>query len=71
MTRLPRMLRNRAEANRSRDRMNEIDRVVSHHLTPGRPETFYATSGDSSIERAGVGWMPHDYKPIIGFAPNV
>lgn len=33
---------------------------------------YEQTDGWASTERAGVAqWMPHDYRPVIGFAPNV
>lgn len=60
-----------ARQRRQLRRMNEMNRVVREVVAPDKPkdapDTFYAGSVDSSIERASVGWMPHDYKPIIGF----
>ena len=70
--RVPMKLRYMAYSKQQTKRMNELDRVVRQIVTPepGKPETFYATSGTSSIETAGAPWMPHHYRPTVGFAPN-
>lgn len=67
-----RYLRGLASARRQVRRMNEMDRVVREHVNPEptAPETFYATSGQSQVEKGGDRWMPHDYRPIVGFTPN-
>lgn len=41
--------------------------LAAQHEAPG---TFYATSGASHVERSAESWIPHDQRPIIGFARN-
>lgn len=65
------MLRQRAEASAKVRRMNELDQVVRQHAPKNAPDQFYATSGESRTERGTDRWMPHDFKPIIGFSPNI
>jgi hypothetical protein len=65
-------LRSLAVARRQVRRMNEMDRVVraADEGRSDRPETFYATSGTSTIETTGERWMPHYHRPIVGFTSN-
>lgn len=72
VVRQSRALRSIADVRRRARRMNEMDRVVRATQDPqlDKPDTFYATSGTSQVEKAGDRWLPHDHRPVIGFTPN-
>lgn len=64
-------LKQQASARQQARRMNELHRVVTTALDQlDKPDTFYATSGTSQVEKAADRWLPHDLKPVIGFTPN-
>lgn len=69
--RAPRSLRSLQKARRQVQRMNEMDRVI-RGASVDVPTGFQATSGLSTIERGAEStrWMPHDYRPIVGFTAN-
>ncbi len=54
---------------RAARRQAEMSRLIQSGERPvDAPDTFYAGGVDSNTERASInGWMPHEYRPIIGF----